>query len=64
MRTSLYAKTRSKKQQEAVVLEKETSFLSISRRQRKKHSAEWEIQIMETSPITKQENEIIERAQQ
>ena len=38
--------------------------MTISRRQKKKHSVEPEIQVMETSPIKKQANEILERLQQ
>ena len=38
--------------------------MTISRRQRKKTSAEQEIKIMETSPITKQANEILKILQQ
>ena len=61
MHTSLYPSTRSKKQQGVMVLEKETSFVTIPRRQKGKHLVEPEIQILETSPIRKQPTAVLER---
>ena len=53
------------------MVERETSFLTISRRQKKRNSAdisskekEPEVQIVEISPLTKKSNEILERLQQ
>lgn len=53
------------------MVEMETSFLTISRRQKKRNLAdrsskekEPEVQVIKTSPLTKQENEILERLQQ
>ena len=52
------------------MIERETSFLSIPRRQRRNNSAyisskekEPEVQIVETSPLTKHADEILERLQ-
>ena len=70
MNSPLYPRKRSKKQQDTIMIERETSFLSVPRRKRRNNSVdisskerEPEVQVIETSPLTKQADEILERLQ-